>query len=33
MVDNETIGFLILWGLVIVAAVFVVRLLRKEPLS
>ena len=25
-IDNETIGFLILWGLVIAAAVFVVRL-------
>ena len=28
-VDNEAIGFLILWGLVIVAAVFVVRLLGE----
>ena len=31
-VDNEAIGFLILWGLVIVAAVFVVRLFRGRNL-
>ena len=31
-VDNETIGFLIVWGLVIAAAVFVVRLFRGRNL-
>ena len=31
-IDNETIGFLILWGLVIAAAVFVVRLFMARNL-
>ena len=31
-IDNETIGFLILWGLVIAAAVFVVKLFRGRNL-
>lgn len=31
-IDNETIGFLILWGLIIAAAVFVVRLFRERNL-
>ena len=31
-IDNEIVGFLILWGLVIAAAVFVVRLFRARNL-
>ena len=31
-IDNEAIGFLILWGLVIAAAVFVVKLFRARNL-